>query len=355
MKHTVRTLSLAAVLAVIGVVALGSCAPAAPKVSKIAIVVKSLGNGFFDAVRDGGQEAAKELGNTEIIYQGPSTPTAEGQIEIIDSLIAQEVQGMAISANDRDALIPITRKAMSKGIKVISFDSGINKDGRIVDLVPSETQLIGKQQVKLVSELIGGEGEIAILSATSAATNHNAWIDVMKAELASNPAYSKVKLVATVYGDDLADKSYREAIGLLEAHPRLRGIIAPTTVGIAAAGKAITDRKLVGKVRLDGPRPALRDEVLRRQRRLRQVRALESDRPGLHLDNDHRRPHQEDDRRQGRRCRQGRPYGRHQDRRRRRRGHGRPLRVRQEQHRAVREDVLNRDEHPRGGSVDASD
>jgi rhamnose transport system substrate-binding protein len=252
MKKPTRFVPLASALALAVALALGSCAPAALKVSKIAIVVKSLGNGFFDAVRDGGQEAAKELGNTEIIYQGPSTPTAEGQIEIIDSLIAQKVQGIAISANDRDALIPITKKAMSKGIKVMSFDSGINKDGRSVDLVPSETQLIGKQQVELVSGLIGGAGEIAILSATSQATNQNAWIEVMKQELASNPAYSKIKLVATVYGDDLADKSYREAIGLFEAHKNLKGIIAPTTVGIAAAGKAITDKKLIGKVQLTG-------------------------------------------------------------------------------------------------------
>jgi rhamnose transport system substrate-binding protein len=254
MKKTNRIVSLLASVALVavGAISLGSCAPAAPKVSKIAIVVKSLGNGFFDACRDGGQEAAKELGNTEIIYQGPSTPTAEGQIEIIDSLIAQKVQGICISANDRDALIPITKKAMSKGIKVTSFDSGISKDGRMVDLVPSETPLIGKQQVQLISDLIGGEGEIAILSATSQATNQNAWIDVMKQELASNPAYAKIKLVAVVYGDDLADKSYREAIGLFEAHKNLKGIIAPTTVGIAAAGKAITDKKLIGKVKLTG-------------------------------------------------------------------------------------------------------
>lgn len=252
MKKGLRFIALAASIAAASVVALASCAPAAPKVSKIAIVVKSLGNGFFDAVRDGGMEAAKELGSAEIIYQGPSTPTAEGQIEIIDSLIAQKVQAICISANDRDALIPITKKAMGKGIKVMSFDSGISKDGRMVDLVPSVTELIGKQQVELVSGLIGGEGEIAILSATSQATNQNAWIEVMKAELASNPAYSKIKLVATVYGDDLSDKSYREAIGLFEAHPKLKGIIAPTTVGIAAAGKAITDKKLIGKVQLTG-------------------------------------------------------------------------------------------------------
>jgi rhamnose transport system substrate-binding protein len=254
MKKASRIVSLIAGAALVAAsaIALASCAPAAPKVSKIAIVVKSLGNGFFDACRDGGQEAAKELGNAEIIYQGPSTPTAEGQIEIIDSLIAQKVQGICISANDRDALIPITKKAMSKGIKVMSFDSGISKDGRLVDLVPSETELIGKQQVELISGLIGGEGEIAILSATSQATNQNAWIEVMKQELASNAAYAKIKLVATVYGDDLADKSYREAIGLFEAHKNLKGIIAPTTVGIAAAGKAITDKKLIGKVKLTG-------------------------------------------------------------------------------------------------------
>jgi rhamnose transport system substrate-binding protein len=236
----------------VALVALFAAVPAFSAPIKIAIVVKSLGNGFFDAVRDGGQEAAKELGNVEIIYQGPSTPTAEGQIEIIDSLIAQKVQGIAISANDRDALIPIAKKAMGKGIKVMSFDSGINKDGRSVDLVPSETALIGKQQVELASGLIGGSGEIAILSATSQATNQNAWIEVMKSELASNAKYAKVKLVATVYGDDLADKSYREAIGLFESYPNLKCIIAPTTVGIAAAGKAITDKGLIGKVRLTG-------------------------------------------------------------------------------------------------------
>ena len=59
---------------------------------KIALVVKSLGNGFFDAANQGAQDAAKELKNVEIIYTGPAKATAEGQIEIINSLIAQNVQ-----------------------------------------------------------------------------------------------------------------------------------------------------------------------------------------------------------------------------------------------------------------------
>lgn len=247
MRKTSKVIALLLSLSVV----LTAAAVAAPKV-KIAMVVKGIGNPFFDACRDGGEEAAKALGNVEIIYQGPATPTAEGQIEIIDSLIAQKVDGIIISANDKDALIPITKKAMSKGIKVMSFDSGISPGGRLVDLVPSETELIGKQQVELIGQLINYQGEIAILSATSQATNQNAWIEVMKKELASNSKFSKMKLDAVVYGDDLSDKSYREAMGLFESYPNLKGIIAPTTVGVASAGKAITDKGLIGKVQLTG-------------------------------------------------------------------------------------------------------
>ncbi len=78
--------------------------------TKIALVVKSLGNGFFDAANKGAQEAAAELGDVEVIYTGPTTATAEGQIEIINSLIAQKVNAIAISANDPDALVPALKK-----------------------------------------------------------------------------------------------------------------------------------------------------------------------------------------------------------------------------------------------------
>ena len=99
---------------------------AAPAVAqtKIALVVKSLGNGFFDAANKGAQEAAAELGDVEVIYTGPTTATAEGQIEIINSLIAQNVNAIAISANDPDALVPALKKAMERGITVIIVGLG---------------------------------------------------------------------------------------------------------------------------------------------------------------------------------------------------------------------------------------
>jgi rhamnose transport system substrate-binding protein len=249
-RHPVK--SACKIAAILLALALTSASVGFAAPLKIAMVVKGMGNPFFDACRDGGNEAAKALGDVSFIYQGPATPTAEGQIEIIDALIAQKVDGIIVSANDKDALIPITKKAMSRGIKVMSFDSGISPGGRLVDLVPSEARLIGMQQVELIGQLIGYSGEIAILSATRAATNQNAWIEVMKKVLASDAKYSRMKLAAVVYGDDLSDKSYREAMGLIESHPRLKGIISPTTVGIVAACKAVSDKGLVGKVQLTG-------------------------------------------------------------------------------------------------------
>ncbi|TIO70612.1 MAG: rhamnose ABC transporter substrate-binding protein, partial [Mesorhizobium sp.] len=85
---------------------------------KIALVVKSLGNGFFDAANKGAEEAAKELGDVDVIYTGPTKATAEAQIEVINSLIAQKVNAIAVSANDADALVPVLKKAMDRGITV---------------------------------------------------------------------------------------------------------------------------------------------------------------------------------------------------------------------------------------------
>lgn len=217
---------------------------------KIAMVVKSLGNGFFDAAHEGGKEAAKELGDVELIYTGPTAPTAEAQIEVINSLIGQKVDALAISANDKDALVPIAKRAAQRGIKVISFDSGIAPAGRILQLNPSNSALIGTKLAEMALEASGG-GDVAMLSATAQATNQNIWIGEFKKALAK-PEFSKLKLVATVYGDDQSDKSYREALGLLRSNPNLKVIIAPTTVGIVAAAKAVADEKLVGKVYVTG-------------------------------------------------------------------------------------------------------
>jgi rhamnose transport system substrate-binding protein len=61
-----------------------------------------------------------------------------------------------------------------------------------------------------------------------------------------------MELVAIVYGDDDRQKSLNEAQGLFKSYPDLKGIISPTTVGIAATGKALTDAGLCGQIALTG-------------------------------------------------------------------------------------------------------
>jgi len=223
---------------------------AAAQSGKYALVVKSAGNPFMEKVRDGFVDAINEVGG-EVIYKAPAEPTVEAQIIMIEQLITQRVDAIAISANDPDALQPALQKAMNRGIKVLSLDSAVNPQSRMVHVNQADPEQIGRVQIQGIAEMIGYEGQIAVLSATSQATNQNLWIDWMKKEL-EKPKYDDMELVKVAYGDDLRDKSVSETEALLKSYPDLKGIIAPTTVGIAAAGKVLTDRGLAGEVYLTG-------------------------------------------------------------------------------------------------------
>lgn len=217
---------------------------------RIALVPKALGIGFFEAAEKGAREAAEEIGNVEIIYTGPTDTTAEGQIETINSLIAQRVDAIAISANDPDALVPALKKAMDRGITVVSWDSGVAAEGRMLHLNPSSNALIGKMNVELAADAMPeGKTQAAILSATPTSTNQNIWIEEMQKVVGD---YDNVEIIDTVYGDDLADKSYRETQALLQKHPDLGVIIAPTSVGIVAAAQAVNDAGRTGEVFVTG-------------------------------------------------------------------------------------------------------
>jgi rhamnose transport system substrate-binding protein len=218
---------------------------------RIAMIVKNLGNSYFDACANGAKEAAGEIGGIDIIYTASAKPTAEDQIAVIDAQIAQKVDGIIVSANDANALVPVGKKAMQRGIKVMSFDSAIAPAGRLVHLSASSTPLIGAKQVQMIGKTLNYKGEVAILSAASTMTNQNSWIEAMKEEW-KKPEYKDMPLVATVYGDDQDDKSYREMQGLVKAHPNLKGVISPTTIGIRSGAKAIVDGGLIGKVFITG-------------------------------------------------------------------------------------------------------
>ena len=226
----------------------GAAATAGGK--KYAIVVKNTGNPYNEKEAQGFKDTVTKLGDQAII-KAPDQPTAEAQIAMVEELIAQKVDGIAIAGNDIDALQPVLTKAMGKGIHVISLDSSVNKDSRETHVNQADPIAIGKTLVEAAYDMMGGKGEFAVLSATSQAANQNAWIAQMQTTL-KDAKYKDMKLDKIAYGDDLRDKSTTETEGLIKSYPNLTCIVSPTTVGIAAASKVVVDKNLTGKIKITG-------------------------------------------------------------------------------------------------------
>ena len=206
-----------------------------------AFVSKSAGNPFNERQATGFEEAVKDLGGTAII-QHPESATADAQITVIQSLISQGVDSICVAANDENALQAALEEAAAAGIKVCSVDSTVNVASRLTHVNQAGVTEIGQCLMDAVYDITGGEGQWAILSATSQAANQNAWIDSMKEIQAADSKYANLELVEVAYGDDEPQKSTDQTQALLQNYPDLKVICAPTTVGIAAAAKVLQDQ-----------------------------------------------------------------------------------------------------------------
>jgi rhamnose transport system substrate-binding protein len=215
----------------------------------ITFLPKNLGNAYFDTSDEGGKKAIEEFDGT-YAEVGPAEASPDAQVSYINTLTQQGVGGIAVSANDPKAICDALNEARDAGVKVVTFDSDTNTDCRDIFINQATSEGIAKIQVDLIAEQIGDSGEVAILSATANATNQNAWIELMKADLEEN--HPDITLVDTVYGDDDDQTSFDKTAALLQTHPDLKGIISPTTVGIAAAARYLQTSEYKGKVFLTG-------------------------------------------------------------------------------------------------------
>ncbi|MET9913664.1 rhamnose ABC transporter substrate-binding protein [Streptomyces sp. NPDC006476] len=217
----------------------------------VGFLPKQVNNPYFTSADKGGEKALTELGG-KYKEVGPSSATdTSGQVSYVNTLTQQQVNAMAVSAQDPGALCTALKQAMSNGIKVVTYDSDTKPDCRNAFVSQASAEDLGRTEVQLLAQQIGYKGEIAILSAAQTATNQNVWIDFMKKELA-DPKYKNIKLVKIAYGNDDAQQSFQQTQGLLQQYPNLKGIISPTTVGIKAAAQYLSGSKYKGKVKLTG-------------------------------------------------------------------------------------------------------
>jgi len=218
---------------------------------KVFVIPKNLGNPYFttaDSVKSGGAlKALKELKESGTETSGTQA-TAASQIPAIQAAITKGANALIVSATDASALCPTLKQAMAKKIAVVTYDSDAPAC-RNVFINQADSKAIGTSEVDLLATQIKKTGEIAVVSAAASATNQNAWIGFMKEQLKK---YPKMKLVSVVYGNDDPTVSTQVTQGLLQQFPNLKGIISPTTVGIAAAAAVLDTPQYRGKIKLTG-------------------------------------------------------------------------------------------------------
>jgi rhamnose transport system substrate-binding protein len=253
-----RRTTLAAVTALVATVSLAACGSSNDKTSSnnptapatgtsiksgltVYFIPKDTQNPYEVLADKGGQAALTELGGKVVVSSG-TQDTAAAQIPSVQAAIQAQADAIVIAANDPKALCPTLNQAAQAGIAIVAFDSDLNCGSSPSHLFinQADTKTIGTSEVDLLAKEIGSSGEIAILSAAASATNQNAWIGYMKEQLKK---YPKMKLVDTVYGNDDPATSLTVLQGLLSAHPDLRGIISPTTVGISTAAQYLDSHK----------------------------------------------------------------------------------------------------------------
>lgn len=255
---------LALILSIILV--FGACAPAAPagdnpsgsqpdnskpeSKGTIAVLNYTAAGSYFKR----GESFAKAVGEKygyDIIYTGtPEVDTAK-LINLIQDMTARGVKAICVASGDATSVVPALKEARAKGIKVVSWDLDIDKEGRdayagLMDL----TVGLGTPMLETVVKTIGEEGEWAILDGVIT----NAFL-AQRAEAIKKLAaekYPKLKLVAHEGTDGDPTKAYTVTQNLLAAHPNLKAIVSNVSTCYGPAGKAIEDAGKVGQVYICG-------------------------------------------------------------------------------------------------------
>ncbi len=219
------------------------------------LLPKFLGILVFDQANEGAEEAHAELENPGMLqFVGPTPENSvAGQIELMTTATTQGRSAVMLSNNAGDQIAPSARAAQEAGTRVVTWDSPIpSGEGEDVFVAQVDFGSIGEVMADMAHSILGGEGQMAILSATPDAANQNAWIASLREVLEADERYSGIELVDTVYGDDQSEVSYNRALALVDQYPDLGLIMSPTTVGIQAAAKAMQDEGMCDDVKVSG-------------------------------------------------------------------------------------------------------
>jgi ribose transport system substrate-binding protein len=237
-KRRLLTLALAASAAC------GLAAPAFAQEAYIPLVSKGFQHQFWQAVKSGAEQAAKEH-KVRVTFEGPETEAmVDKQIDMLSAALAKNPKAIGIAALDSKAAIPLLKKAQAAKIPVIAFDSGVDSD------IPATTTTTDNKAAAAMAadkmaELIGKEGDVAVVAhdqtSRTGVDRRDGFVERMKS------AYPKVKVVSVQYGGGDHLKSTEVTKSILQANPNLKGIFGAnegSAIGVVNGARELK-RKVV--------------------------------------------------------------------------------------------------------------
>lgn len=218
----------------------------APRGKIIAVVPKANSHMFWVSAQAGARAAGREF-DVEIAWNGAASETDYSrQVQIVDSMIARRVDGLAVAASDRSALNASLQRAKAAGIPVTVFDSGVDSRDYMT-FVATDNYEAGKLAARELAKLVGGKGEIAVVQhapgSYSTMERDRGFFDAMASE------FPGVRVVARQFGMSDRAKARAAAENIITAHPELDGMFASAEPSSVGAALGIKSRGLSGKLR----------------------------------------------------------------------------------------------------------
>ncbi len=216
----------------------------------IAVIPKGVSHSFWLTVKAGADAAGKDLG-VKIIWKGPAQETAYSeQINIVEDMINQRVDGIVLAPSHGDALVPMVERAQREGIPLTIFDSGISTQNYL-SYVSTDNRQGGVVAAKRMGEKLGGKGKVAILGVKKGSVSTDEREDGFRETIQKEfPGIALVPII--YYGEANAAKSLQVTEDVLTANSDLTGLFASNESSTVGAVRAIRQRNLVGKVTLVG-------------------------------------------------------------------------------------------------------
>ena len=233
---------------ILGLILMATCVTAGiceETIYKIGIVVKQVGAPYFDYAYGGAQKAAEELGAEIISYSGPSSEDVNQEISAIQDLVTKGADAILVSTADSTAIIPAINEAMSNGVAVFTFDIDAPDSNRLFCVTAGNAKESGETIGQSLADLIGGEGQVALLTGGLGSATLNERLEAIKSVL---DGYEGIEVVATEACDDNFEVCVSQSENLIQTYPGLKAFAGVSSVNPPAAAKAISDAGKVGEI-----------------------------------------------------------------------------------------------------------